>query len=59
MRFDYWDVNRFADELVGIATSESLRDELAKNVSNEYSRISWRDVAKSIQEIYRTEGMLA
>lgn len=59
MRFDYWDVNRFADELVGIATSESLRDELAKNVSKEYSRISWRDVAKRIQEIYHSEGMLA
>ncbi|MEK7620862.1 MAG: glycosyltransferase family 4 protein [Patescibacteria group bacterium] len=59
MRFDYWDVNRFADELVGIATSDSLRDELAKNVSNEYSRISWRDVAKRIKQIYHKEGSAA
>lgn len=56
MRFDYWDVNKFADELVGIATSDSLRNELAQNVAGEYSRISWRDVAKHIKEIYHAEG---
>ncbi len=59
MRFDYWDVNRFADELVGIATSDSLRGELANNVSQEYARISWRDVAKRIHDIYRSEGAAA
>ena len=56
MRFDYWDVNKFADELVGIATSESLRSELATNVTQEYSRISWKDVAQRIQHIYRHQG---
>ncbi|MDO8335695.1 MAG: glycosyltransferase family 4 protein [Candidatus Saccharibacteria bacterium] len=59
MRFDYWDVNKFADELVGIATSDSLRNELANNVAGEYSRISWRDVAKRIKEIYYAEGSVA
>ncbi len=58
MRFDYWDVTRFADELVAVATSDSLRHELAQNVAGEYSRISWRDVAQRIKEIYRTEGSL-
>lgn len=56
MRFDYWDIDRLADELVGIATSISLQSELSHNVSGEYSRISWRDVARRIKEIYQREG---
>lgn len=56
MRFDYWDVNKLADEIVGIATSESLQNELSKNVQKEYARISWSDVAKRLQGIYLKEG---
>lgn len=52
MRFNYWDVDHLADEIVGIATSPSLSTELRKNVSNEYSRISWRDIAKQVKHIY-------
>lgn len=54
MRFDYWDIERLADQMVGIASSRSLSRELRVNVANEYDRISWRDVAKKIKRIYRT-----
>ncbi len=54
MRFNYWDVDHLADEIVGIATSPSLSEELRKNASNEYDRISWRDIAKQVKHIYHT-----
>ncbi|MFZ1250435.1 MAG: glycosyltransferase family 4 protein [Candidatus Microsaccharimonas sp.] len=51
-RYDFWDVNRLADQLVGIATSPALKDSLRKNVAREYSRISWHDVAEQCVNIY-------
>lgn len=45
-RYDFWDVNRLADQLVGIATSPALKESLRKNVTREYARISWHDVAQ-------------
>jgi glycogen(starch) synthase len=45
-RYDFWDVERLADQLVGIATSPALKDSLRKNVLNEYARLSWHDVAR-------------
>lgn len=58
MRFNYWEVDHLADEIVGIATSSSLSHELRHNVQNEYSRISWQDVAKKVKGIYsRLEGV--
>lgn len=50
--YDYWDINRLADQLVGIATSESLRDSLKRNVTYEYARVSWRDVAARCMKLY-------
>ncbi|MDB5167693.1 MAG: putative Glycosyl transferase, group 1 family [Candidatus Saccharibacteria bacterium] len=51
-RYDFWDVDRLADELVGIATSDSLRNALKDNVKREYDRISWQDVARDCMRIY-------
>ena len=44
-RYDFWDVERLADQLVGIATSPALKDSLRTNILNEYARLSWHDVA--------------
>ena len=52
MRFDYWDIDRLADEMIGIATSNSLQTELKQNVAQEYARISWNDVARNIKQTY-------
>jgi len=51
-RYDFWDIDTLADQLVGIATSRALRDSLRKNVQYEYDRISWHDVAHSCMQIY-------
>lgn len=51
-RYDFWDVNRLADQLVGISTSPALKDSLRKNVAREYDRISWHDVAEQCMSMY-------
>jgi glycosyltransferase involved in cell wall biosynthesis len=51
-RYDFWDVERLADQLVGIATSPALKESLRTNVLNEYARISWHDVAKKCMSQY-------
>ena len=51
-RYDFWDTDRLADQIVGIATSESLRNSLKENVTNEYARLSWHDVAATCMKIY-------
>jgi glycogen synthase len=53
-RYDFWDTDKLADQLVGIATSESLRNSLKENVKYEYDRISWHDVAKRCMTLYNS-----
>jgi glycosyltransferase involved in cell wall biosynthesis len=53
-RYDFWDTDRLADQLVGIATSPALKDSLRTNVTREYARISWHDVAKQCLSLYQT-----
>lgn len=52
-RYDFWDVDRLADQIVGIATSDALRDTLKENIAHEYTRISWRDVARQCGDLYK------
>jgi glycogen(starch) synthase len=51
-RYDFWDIDRLADQLVGIATSDALKESLRTNVTNEYARLSWHDVAKKCMSQY-------
>lgn len=51
-RYDFWDVDRLADQLVGIATSYALKQSLRENVTNEYARLSWHDVARQCVNVY-------
>lgn len=52
-RYDYWDIDRLADQLVGIATSPALQSSLKQGSRYEYVRLSWRDVAKCCLANYR------
>jgi glycogen(starch) synthase len=51
-KYDFWDVKRLADQIVGIATSEALRDSLKQDVAREYALVSWKDVAKKCMTLY-------
>ena len=52
-RFDFWDTDRLADQLVGIAASPTLKRELTEGVKQEYVRLSWHDVAQRCLGLYR------
>ena len=53
-KYDFWDVDRLADQIVGLATSDSLKNELKQNVMHEYARLSWNDVAAKCMNMYKT-----
>ena len=58
-RYDFWDEETLADQLIGIATSNVLKKSLQTDVKNEYDRISWNDVAKTFIRIYRSMQKVA
>lgn len=53
-RYDFWDEDRLADQIIGIATSQALNSSLKQNVKNEYCKISWHDVATKFYNIYNS-----
>lgn len=53
--YDYWDTDRLADQIVGIAASPALKQTLKSNVKKEYNRISWQDIARQCMSLYRRE----
>ena len=52
LRYDFWDTDRLADQLVGIAASEALQSELKTGASQEYTKLSWHDVATRCLRLY-------
>jgi len=45
LNYDYWDTDRLADQLIGLALSPALQNELAQNAAREFSHMSWLRVA--------------
>lgn len=60
-KYDFWDVDALADQMIGIATSPALAEALRNNVRHEYAKISWTDVARQCMHIYQRlhKGVLA
>lgn len=52
-RYDFWDIDKLADQIVGIATSPALANSLKSDIKNEYAKLSWHDVAKKCKRIYQ------
>lgn len=51
-KYDFWDIDRLADQIVGIATSEALQTSLKSNVAKEYAQVSWNDIARQCTAVY-------
>lgn len=54
LRYDFWDTDRLADQMIAVATSPALSSSLRQNVAHEYARISWHDVADSCVKLYHS-----
>jgi len=58
-RYDFWDVDRLADQMIAIAASPALKHELKRNIRHEYVRISWNDVATRCLSMYERLRVVA
>jgi glycogen synthase len=54
LRYDFWDTDRLADQLVALASSQPLMDTLKENADQEYRRISWHNVASQCLSLYES-----
>lgn len=52
MKYDFWDEEKLADEILAIANNPALKTSLTTNIKNEYHQISWSQVAKKCLKIY-------
>lgn len=52
MSYDFWDEDKLADEMVAVAKSKALQQTLKERILQEYTRISWQDVAKKCVKVY-------
>lgn len=52
LQFDYWDSQRAADQIVGIAQHDSLRCTMKQLASEEYRHFSWARAAEAFLAIY-------
>lgn len=52
MKYDFWDEQKLADEILAVAHSPALKSTLQQNVAQEYRKISWNQVAKKCLKIY-------
>ena len=52
MCYDFWDIEKLADEILAIAASPALKNTLRKGILQEYRKISWSDVANKVEKVY-------
>lgn len=52
-RFDFWDSELLADQIIGLATSPAMLSEMQRNILEEYADISWDTIATQCLEHYR------
>jgi len=53
-KYDFWDEDKLAEQIVSIATSDSLKYSLQQAVQREYGRISWDDAAAKCMRVYES-----
>jgi len=57
LRFDYWDTERLASQMVTLTDSAAFKDALVTGSTAEFSRLSWKHVAAACLELYRRHSL--
>ena len=52
LKYDFWDTQKLADEILAVADSPALQETLRLNIAKEYHQISWSKVAKKCLQVY-------
>ncbi len=58
LKHDYWDTDRLADEIIAVASSPGLRQELADGARANFAHVSWELAAESCSRQYRAAGVM-
>jgi glycosyltransferase involved in cell wall biosynthesis len=53
LKFDFWDTDKLANYILAVADQPVLSQTLMQNVQNEFSRLSWHDMADKCQDLYK------
>lgn len=53
MRYDYWDEDMLADQIVQVSTQPALKKQLQEDIKKEYTRLSWFDIADVCIDCYK------
>jgi len=56
MQFDFWDITKLANQIITIANHPVLHAEIAKNVQNEASNLTWDNTIAKFQKLYAGVG---
>ncbi len=54
LKVDYWDIDGMANQIAGVLNNQSLGDELSRNASKEFNRMSWHRSAGLVLDIYKS-----
>lgn len=54
LRFDFWDTDRLANQILAVAERPALQMSLSQDVRAEFDRLSWADVADKCQSMYNS-----
>lgn len=53
LKVDAWDVQEMANQIISVLQNDALRDELLENATAELQKLSWREAAAKVCDIYR------
>lgn len=52
LKFDFWDTDKLANQILAVAQHDVLRTALIQNAQSEFDRLSWFDVADKCHAMY-------
>lgn len=52
LKVDYWDIHEMANQITNVVLGDALRDELLKNATMEYKKLSWDKASNQLTDLY-------
>lgn len=57
LKVDFWDVHEMANQITGVVTNDTLRDEMHDQSFAEYLRLSWDASARTMKRLYAVHSL--
>ena len=54
LRFDFWDTDRLANQILAVAEQPALQTSLSQDVKAEFDHLSWAQVADKCHNMYNS-----